>query len=136
MASNPLWYDATVEAAVNAVTALLNGGSLVIYEGTQPAVDGALGGTILATMSFAGTAFGNATAAAGTVTATAGTITSGTASATGTAQYFALMTSAGGTVGTGECGTSGSDLNLNSTAISSGATVTISSFTITESQTG
>jgi hypothetical protein len=137
------WYDATVEAAVNAVAALLNesGGtpaSLKIYTGTQPALDGSLTGTLLATLTFAssGNAFGTSTAASGTVTATANAITSGTAVATGTAGYFALVSESGATILTGTVGTSGADLNLSTLSITSGATVSCSSFTITHPQTG
>jgi hypothetical protein len=124
MANNPLWYD----AAVNAVAALLNSGTLKIYTGSQPAEDGSITGTLLATLTFGATAFGSSSGG----TATANAITSGTAGNTGTAGYFALLESDGTTVvATGTCGTSGADLNLNSTSISSGASVSCSSFTIT-----
>lgn len=136
MANNPLFYDVTVNAAVNAATALLNSGFIKIYSGSQPSLDGSVTGTLLATLTFGATAFGSASASAGTVTATANSITSGTAGATNTAGYFALVESGGSTVvATGSVGTSGADLNLNSTSISSGATVSCSSFTITEPQT-
>lgn len=124
MANNPHWYD----AAVNAVTALLNSGFIKVYTGSQPAADGAITGTLLATMTFGATAFG----ASSSGTATANAITSGTAGNTGTAGYFALEKSDGTTVvATGSVGTSGADLNFNSLSISSGATVSCSSFTIT-----
>lgn len=123
-ANNPLWYD----AAVNAVCALLNSGFIKVYTGTQPALNGALTGTLLATMTFGSTAFGSSSGG----TATANAITSGTAGNTGTAAYFALVESGGSTVvGTGTCSTTGADLNFGSTSISSGATVSCSSFTIT-----
>jgi hypothetical protein len=118
------WYD----AAVNAVTALLNsGGTIKIYTGSQPSEDASLTGTLLATLTFGSTAFG----ASSSGVATANAITSGTAGNTGTAGYFAIEESGGTVVGTGTCGTSGADMNLNSTSISSGATVSCSSFTIT-----
>jgi len=136
MANNPQFYDATVEAAVNAATALLNSGFLNIYSGSQPALDAALTGTRLAHLTFGATAFGGATAAGGTVTATANAISSDTSAVAGTAGYFALLKSDGTTVvATGSVGTSGADLNLNSLTISGGATVSCSSFTITEAQT-
>src|SRR5579859_150953 len=75
-ANNPLPYDATVIAAVNAVTALLNSGFIKIYTGSQPALNGAVTGTLLVTMTFSATAFPASTASAGTVTATANAITS------------------------------------------------------------
>jgi hypothetical protein len=123
MSNNPLWYD----AAVNAITALLNSGTLKIYTGSQPAEDGSITGTLLATLTFGATAFGASSGG----TATANAITSGTAGNTGTAGYFALEESGGTVVATGTVGTSGCDLNLNSTSISSGASVSCSSFTIT-----
>lgn len=135
MATNPQFYDATVIAAVNTVTALLNSGYLEIYTGSQPALDGSRSGTQLAKLAFGSTAFGSASASAGTVTATANSITGATASNSGTAGYFVLVKSDDSTVvATGSVGTSGCDLNLNSTAITSGASVTCSSFAITESQ--
>lgn len=136
MTANPQFYDATVTAAVNAATALLNSGFLKIYTGSQPALDGAVTGTLLATLTFGATAFAAATAAGGIVTAIANAITSGTAGATGSAAYFALVKSDGTTVvATGTCGTSSADLVLNSTAITSGANVSCSSFEITQPQT-
>lgn len=117
------WYD----AAVNAVAALMNSaGLLKIYSGSQPALDGTITGTLLVTLTFGSTAFGGSSGS----TATANTITSGTAAATGTAGYFALEETGGTVVGTGTCGTSGADLNLSTTSIVSGATVSCSAFTI------
>ena len=136
MANNPLPYDATVIASVNAVTALLNSGFIRVFTGAQPALNGSLTGTQLASMTFSATAFPAATASGGTVTATANEITSGTAGNTGTAGYFALLKSDGTTVvGTGSVGTSNADLNLNTLTITSGNTVSCSSFLITEAET-
>ena len=135
VATNPLPYDATVVADVAAAVALCNGGSLKIYTGAQPALNGALTGTLLVTLPLSATAFATPTASAGTVTATANAITSATAVATGTAGYFAILKSDGTTVVlTGTVGTSGCDLNLASVAISSGATVSVSSYTLTEAE--
>ena len=123
MANNPLWYD----AAVDAVAATLNSGFIKVYTGTQPSLNAALTGTLLATMTFGSTAFGASSGG----TATANAITSGTAGNTGTAGYFALVKSDGTTVvSTGSVGTSGADLNLATLSIVSGATVGCSSFTI------
>ncbi len=47
MANNPLFYDATVIAAVNSATALLNSGFLELYTGGQPALGVDLGGTTI-----------------------------------------------------------------------------------------
>jgi hypothetical protein len=136
MANNPLFYDATVKAAVDAAAAKCNTGFLEIYTGTQPALNGALTGTKLAKLTFSATAFAASTASGGTVTATANAIGSATALATGTAGYFALLQSDDATVvAIGSVGTASADLILNSLSISSGATVSCSSFTITEAQT-
>ncbi len=136
MANNPLPYDATVIASVNAVTALLNSGFLNIYTGSQPALNGSITGTLLASLTFSGTAFPSATAGAGTVTATANAITSAIAAATGTAGYHALLKSDASTVvATGSVGTSGADLNLSTLAIQAGQTVSCSSYAISEAET-
>jgi hypothetical protein len=136
VANNPQFYDATVIAAVNAATALLNNGYMAIYTGTQPSLDGSVTGTLLAELTFSSTAFATATASSGTVTATANAIISATATNTGTAGYFVLYASNGSTVvATGSVGTSGADLNFNNLSITSGATVSCSSFSITQPQT-
>lgn len=135
MANNALPYDAPVKSSVDNFAANLNSGFIKIYTGSQPALNGAVTGTLLVTLTFGATAFATSTASSGTVTATANSITSGTAGNTGTAGYFALVKSDTTTVvATGTVGTSGCDLNLNSTAISSGANVSVTSFTITEPQ--
>lgn len=135
MANAPQWYDATIKAGVDTEAALLNSGFLKIYTGAQPALNAAVTGTLLVTLTFSATAFPASSASAGTVTATANSITSGTAGNSGTAGYFALVKSDNSTVvATGSVGTSGADLNLDSLAISSGATVSCSAFTITQAQ--
>lgn len=68
----------------------------------------------------------------GGVATVAGTPLSASASATGTAAKAEIRDSAGNVVISGlTVGTSGSDINLNSTSISSGQTVTLTSGTIT-----
>jgi len=136
MANNPLFYDATVNASVNAVTAVLNSGFIAIYTGGQPSLNGGVTGTQLVELTFGATAFGNSSCSAGTATATANAITNGTATNTGTAGYFVLYRSDNTTVvATGSVGTSGADLNLSTLSIVSGAVVSCSSFTITQAQT-
>lgn len=119
-----LWYD----APINATTALLNSGFIKGYTGSQPALDVALTGTLLFTLTFGATAFGGSAIGV----ATANTITGANAVATGTVGYFALLKSDGTTVVmTGTVGTSGAELNLSSLSVVSGAPVSCSSFTIT-----
>jgi hypothetical protein len=116
------WYD----AAVNAVAALLNSGTIKLYEASEPAEDGSIAQTLLATLTFSATAFASSSGG----TATANSITGGTAVATGTASFFAMCESGGTVVGTGTVGTSGADLNLNTTSVVTGAPVSVSSFTL------
>ena len=131
------WYNNTVITGLNAQAALLNGGTLNIYSGSQPTLGTApTSGNLLVSLAFSATAFPTATASGGTVTAAANTITSGTATAAGTAGYFALLDSSGATVLTGTVGLSGADLNLSSLTISVGTVVSCSAFSLTQSQSG
>lgn len=135
MTASPQWYDATVIAAVAAVTALLNSGFVAVYTGAQPALDASLTGTQLAEAEFGATAFDAPTASGGTVTATANTITGGTIASTGTAGYCALLKSDNATVVmTGSCATSAADLIVNTTAFVSGAAFAVTAATITQPQ--
>lgn len=135
MANSPQVYDAAAIAALNAQTVLANSGSLKIYTGAQPGVDGALTGTLLVSLSLSATAFQTATASGSGASATANPVTPADAVATGTAGYFAILKSDGVTVvATGSVGTSGADLNLNSVSVEIGTNMSISSFTITQPQ--
>ena len=118
-----------VNAALDTVLNNLNGGTIKLYTGTQPAnCDTAVSSqTLLASLALSATAF--AAASAGVKTANA--ITSATAGATGTATWFRAFKSDGTTaVIDGSVGTSGADLNLPTTTINSGDTVSISSWTV------
>jgi hypothetical protein len=117
-------------AALDAIALLANSGKLRIYTGSMPATpETAVSGTLLAELTMNATAFG--AAAGGVITANA--ITADTsADATGTAGTYRLFKSDGTTaLWDGTVGTSGSDLNLNSVAIQSGAQVSVSSMTYT-----
>ena len=139
MANTPFFSDEAAKAAVDAVAALCNSGTIKIYTGSQPTdANTALGAqTLLATLTMSSTAFGasSASGSAGSkiVTATANTITDdSSADATGTAAWFRVLKSNGtAIVMDGSVGTSGCDLNLATTSIVSGADVAITSFTIT-----
>jgi hypothetical protein len=125
--------NAAVHAAGGSVEALFNSGTLNIYSGTQPATaDTALSGnTLLASLTFAATAFGTDTNGV----ATAAAIGSATAAATGTATFFRVLESNGTTaVMDGTVGTSGADLNLSTTSIVAGGTVSVSSFIYTQTK--
>lgn len=120
-------------AAMDDITSKIGtSGVLKIWTGSPPANCGtADSGVLLATLTCNATAFASA-ASSGAITANS--ITSATAGNTGVAGYFRIYPSAATSTNAvlqGLCGTSGSDLNLSSTSIGSGQTVSISSFQIT-----
>lgn len=124
-----LAYSTTLRnAQLDAITTAVGAsGKLRIYDGTRPATGGTAT-TLLAELTL------NATFAPGASSGvlTLNSITSDTsADATGTATWFRIVTSGGTHVIDGNVGTSGSDLNLNTTSIVTGATVAVTSFTIT-----
>lgn len=102
-------------------SALLN-----IYAGTRPATGGAAG-TLLAQLTCNATF---APSSSGGVL-TLNSITSAAASATGTASWARLTDSSGTFVADMSVGTSGTEVIIPSTAISSGATVSVTSATFT-----
>lgn len=109
----------------------LNSGTLKIYTGSQPAsADDAASGTLLVTINLPA----DAMAAAATGTAAKSGTWSGVAAATGTAGWFRIENSGatrrydGAVTATG----GGGEIELDSTAITSGQTVLINTFTITQ----
>jgi hypothetical protein len=118
---------------LDAITTRQDGGSgaalLRIYDGSRPATGGTAT-TLLAELTLSDPSA--SAASSGTLTYSAITADS-SANATGTATWFRIVQSDGSThVMDGSVGTSGSDLNLNTTSIVSGAQVSISSFVLTE----
>lgn len=108
-------------------TAVGNSALLRFYDGSRPATGGTAT-TLLAELTCNATFAPSASGGVLTLNA----ITSDTsANATGTATWFRIVTSGGTFVIDGNVGTSGSDLNMNTTSFVSGATVAVSSFTIT-----
>jgi hypothetical protein len=108
-------------------------GTLKIYDGTKAATaDTAVGAqNLLATLTFSATAFGSATNADPTV-ATAAAITSdSSADATFTATWFRIANGTPTTIMDGNVGTAASDINFNSVAFVTGATIAITALTIT-----
>lgn len=140
MALNPKRSTAAVNLEANAIAgsgSYLNSGKINIYSGTQPVDANTTKGAavLLAALTLNATAFGAAVAGV----ATANAITSDTnAPATGTATWFRVNTSGNtdvtNTAFDGSVGTSGADLNLNTTSIVAAATVAITSFTYTASK--
>lgn len=137
MTNSPFYSDTYAKAALDAGVALANSGKVRVYTGTQPTdANTALGSqTLLGEFSLASTAFGASTAS-GTApnrsaVATAATIADITAVATGTATWFRMVKSDGTTVlMDGSVGTSGADLNLTDVTITSGETMRVSSFAV------
>ena len=119
---------------LDTLKALANSGSLVLYSGTQPTnPDTALSGnTVLATFAFNSTAFGSDTLSGGYQTATASFVASTVVASAGspTNATFARMYKSDGTTVIGDftVGTSGTDIILNSVAITAGGNVTLTSF--------
>lgn len=136
MANAPKRSAAAAQAACDAMAALVNAGNLVIY-GLGSGVPAGAATTItdqpvLATLALSATAFGAANAAG---VATANTITAANATGNGTAAFFRLLANGATTAGIfqGTCGTASSDMILNTTTIVTGASVDITSLTLTES---
>ena len=124
----------TGQAALNAITALLNNGTMVVYSGTQPTnPDTALSGnTALVTGTLSATAFGTATISGGYAQANASfTSTTPTISVSGTAS-FARWYETGGSVAVMDwtVGTSGTDITVPTTTFTNGVTLTLGAFTL------
>jgi len=107
-----------------------NNATLKIYTGTQPAAGGAATGTLLVTITLPADAMGASSAG---VAAKAGTW-SGVAGNTGTAGWFRIESSAGSRWYDGAVTATGGggEIELTSTSITSGQTVTVTSFTVTQ----
>lgn len=124
-----LGYSSTIRNARQAAITTAAGGSalLSIYNGTRPATGGTAT-TLLAQLTC------NATFApppSGGVL-TLNSITNNNAVASGTASWFRVTSSGATFCFDGDVGTSGSDLNLTTTAIVSGQPVSVTSIVITE----
>jgi hypothetical protein len=124
-----------VTAEANAFRSLLNSGLLTIYAGDAPvnADTACTTQAPLVSLTFNTTAFAAATTTSpGVLSANA--LTAGNSTATGTAVFFRCLGSATTCYVQGTIGTTAStsfDLLLNSIALTSGASVSISSFTHT-----
>jgi hypothetical protein len=127
-------FNGTIrDAQANAVVTEAGTNAVIkIYTGGQPANPAAAAtGTVLAQLAGNATAFG--TVSAGVITLSAVTADT-SADAAGTAGWFRVFKSNGTTaVIDGTAGTSGTDLILNTAAITLGGTVSITSGTITVS---
>lgn len=115
----------------NLITSMGNGCLIKLYTGTRPTnPDTALSGnTLLGTLTGASPP---APATSGGVITFSAITQDSSADATGTATWFRIYKSDATTaVIDGDVGTSGSDLNLNTTAIVTGGPILVTSLTIT-----
>lgn len=131
--------NAAALAACDAIVDLVDGGAgagkVRIYSGSQPTdPDTAATGTLLAELTMSDPAFGAAADDTPGGIATAASITDdSSANATGTAGYFRIVDSDdnaivdGSVTGTG----GGGDMELSTTSITSGDTVSVTSLTLT-----
>lgn len=142
-------YIAIAAARGGSMKDQLRNGTLSIYSGSQVAnADTAASGTLLCKHTLSSGAFTAGSeanglefgdAASGAIDKASGEVWSGVAVATGIAGWFRFSgneTDAHGASTTlpridGSCGTSGADLNLSTTAFTSGQTYTIDQFKIT-----
>jgi hypothetical protein len=116
--------DTAANAMIDALTDLVDGGTVEIRSGSRPAnPSDAATGTLLATLTLPTPSFGSAASRAATVGAVAAT----TGAATGTAGYCRVKSS-GGTAyvdGTVTATGGGGDLELDSISVVSGESVDI-----------
>jgi hypothetical protein len=124
---------ATRNVLADALADLYDGGELKIYSGSQPSTaDTSPTGTLLATITLPTPAFG---AASSGVASKAGTwSTTAVAGSPTNAGYFRIKTAGGTDPADGAITATGGggELELDSIAITSGQTVTVSTFTITQ----
>jgi len=121
---------ATRNAACDAAVDLLDAGTIQIRTGAQPTnVGDAAAGDLLGTLTFGGTAFGNAS----TGVATANAITSDTsADNSGTAGHARILTSAPAIHSDCTCGQGSGDISFDNAVVVAGGTIAISSMTWTQ----
>jgi hypothetical protein len=118
-------------ARLDAITTAAGGSALLrIYDGTRPATGAAITSQVLLAELTCNATFAPA-ASSGTLTLNAITQDS-SANATGTATWARIVTSGATFVLDCSVGTSGADINLNTTSIVSGAAVAVTSAVFTE----
>lgn len=124
-------------AAADGVVDRLDAGSgpatIKVYTGSQPANPATSPtGTLLLTFTLNDPGFGSASTGAAALSTSPGL--SATGAADGTAGWFRAADSDGNAVFDGACGTSGAELNLSTTTVSTGLSVSITSGTYTQPQ--
>jgi len=133
MANNRNFSDGVRNARADAITTYAGNAALLrIYDGTQPTdADTAIGAQVLLAELTLGSPMASG---ASNGVLTYGSITQdSSANNTGTAAWYRIVKADGTTiVEDGTVGTSGCDLNLTSTSITSGVAVSVTSFVSTE----
>lgn len=130
---NPKLSNLAVNAEIDALTALLDGGgTLEIRSGTQPATADTAppDGQLLATLTFGTPAFG----AGVNGVATANAIGSALGVATGTATWYRAKTAGSATVTDGSIATSNANLIFNAVSVVVGVNVSVDSMVLTASK--
>lgn len=110
-------------AAVNAITALLNGGTTDATGDIQFATDSTFG-TVLATINLSATAFGSASAGSAAITGTP----NGTASVAGTCTAFRMRNRDNVEVFRGTVGLGSGDISFDNNVWGVGTPITVSTF--------
>lgn len=131
MATNLRMTEETVKAELDGIGALPNSGKLRIYDGSQPTdPDAAIGAVnLLAEFTLPADVFPAAAISGNRGRLTANAISNTTGLFAATATWFRVWKSDGTTpLWDGSVGTASADLILNSTSISVGATVSITSW--------
>lgn len=128
-----LTRNAILAAIIARIDADANGGTVKVYTGTRPATaDTALSSnTLLATFTFATSSFSAPSGGSATVSSLP---LSATAVANGTATWFRCADESGDTVFDGSVGitSSGADLEISTTAITTGLVVSMTGGTLTQ----
>jgi hypothetical protein len=137
MANNFWITQACAKAMMDAFNAQVDVGTaavITIFDGVVPATaDTALSSNnVLAQLTCSATAFGAATTAHPSVVTAAAIASDTSADSTGTASFFRIFTQSDNTTpkAQGTAGVGSFDLNLNTTAFTSGSTVAITSATV------
>ena len=118
-----------VDAIRIAIDAGAGAGLLRIYAGAKPGTKGGAPAGLLLAELVCDDPCGSSTGGVFTLTVP---FSDTAANNTGTASFFYLADSTGAYVCEGDCGTSGSDLNLTTLSIVSGQPVQVTSMTITD----
>jgi hypothetical protein len=120
-------------ALLDGIDSAFNNGTLTIRTGAAPGANNTATGTVLATITLPADAFA---AASSRTKAKSGTWEDASADATGTAAHFRLVGGTNILEGTVTATGGGGDMELSSTSIVAGGVVTISTFTLGNTNAG